>query len=268
MNGHAPTLTALTVGTQMDTDCLSRHVCSYEEWISGQKTRTGGPVNPDESWTITSTAGSYDFNQTFSNAYGPAAAPTHPFVWASNDTSARKLGKERSIVLDVPKTVHIAGLLTDVTVSAPGSYLARSPVAPHIVTIMEYDVSSGGKISLTSPKQSKDFQAGSQLVFRMRHNGLIKDADGAHVQAAFNFLLSRLSNSPAQLSPVPDTDYSCGDSDGFSDEQMGLQHPGQKKLKRVKPGPESSYEGHICQLVYNYSNCCGGTIISGGGGPH
>jgi hypothetical protein len=246
-NSNANTMTALTVGYSLDHPGTGpfRHECVFQRWNNGHPQGGPVPIDPDHPWTITSSATPARFADVISDAWNKSDG----FVWAYQENSLQTQTGDRSLSLQVPTRIHIAGIQRDATVS--GQELFDQPVKPHVVTILQYDPPASGKLSLTvSGGIQQIFNPGDQLVFRMRH--LPKDqnvnAELQHVHDSFDFIRKRLSNGNTIRLQITDTDYYCGDSDGFSDEEMGLHRLDER------------------HAVAEYSNCCGGSIIGGGNG--
>jgi hypothetical protein len=251
------TLTALSMDASQDQPCTFSHLCEFSEWHSGNPIPNSiEPVVPGVPWNGRASSHG-NFDQVFDDAF----TNRQKFIWAEGERNVVPKGGERSIVLTVPTAVHIAGILTHVTASAPGNYLRQSGVKAHVTTILQYNQ----PVSLTHTGKTKQIGLGYQGVFAMYHDG--SDPEAPHIQMGFQFLKDRLPSSPPdfKLSDIPDTFYTCGDSLGFSNEQLGLYtEPFARLHKQIPEHKPDATTGPVCLMNFDYANCCGGTIVTGG----
>ena len=157
-------MTALTVGYSLDQPPGTgtfHHECVFQHWNNGHQQGAEVSIDPDHPWTITSSATPAGFADVVSGAWNKSGS----FLWAYKENSLQTQTGDRSLSLQVPTSIHIAGIQNDATVS--GQDLFDEPVNPHVVTILQYDppqrlldlTVSGGIQRISNP--------GDQLVFRM-----------------------------------------------------------------------------------------------------
>jgi hypothetical protein len=259
--GDKTKLTALSVDGSMDTDGV-KHYCVVNKWNAGQFSQTIGTLEAGDAVTTSaSTSNAADFYTVFNLAF-----QNYPFVWTNKDDSAAISGQERSLSLPVPNQVHIAGLMPTANMTGSGfrsGIMQTQTVHPHIATILEYWQPEGGiNVSLTlSGAVDTTLGPADQLVVAMFHKTPKGDTDElSHMQKSFKFLSDHLKKEGQYVAVTyKDSKFDPADNDGFGNVELGLNPTGTILANQYFGFKKMGLPDG------NYSNCCGGGIVSGPG---
>lgn len=254
-----PTLTAVTVGAQMDDEEQKFvHSCLVATWHHGEPT-SSTTLPAGDQWFIR--ARDYrpkPFSSVIANAYAD-----QNIAWIPTGCSSHVYPGDRSVILPVPTSMHFAGILKNAKVSGKG-ILQKDNVPPHVVTILKYEPKFCGEDSPSITLHQGDccqpirMEAGTHLIFRLRHTGMMGPTDSAdHVTQAFTHLRTHLSKGDSiGFQFTGDSSFDLGDSQGLSFDELGLDPDGHGKHG---PMAESDF------MSGEFANCCGGGGASGGG---
>ena len=265
-----PTLTAVTVGAQMDNEQAGFvHSCAVQTWHDGEQvSETTLPCG--DQWIIrASNYRTRKFTRVMADAFDD-----QPIAWIPKGCNSHAYPGDRTIVLPIPTSMHFAGILRSASASGSG-ILSTTPANPHTVAILKYmpEISGDSAPALTlyqgDSGLSYSLEAGNHLVFRLQHTGLMTmDTNREHVTQAFTHLRSHLSvGDSIGFQFDGDSAYYLGDAQGLSFDELGLDPndmvpPNDNGTPNPMPMPMAVASPHDGR----FANCCGGGGVSGGGG--
>lgn len=256
-----PTLTAVTVGAQMDdANHGFVHSCDVLTWYHGEQV-SSTTLPAGDQWYIR--ARKYrprKLSRVIADAYDD-----QPIAWVptGKNCNSHVYADDRSVVLPVPTSMHFAGILESASVTND-TLLATSPISPHVVTILKYKPVIGDEdapsltLYLGDCSRPVSLEPGTHLIFRLKHTGMdmSKPTSKDHVTQAFTHLKSHLSKGDSlgfNFDGV--STYKLGDSQGLSFEELGLNPDDHD--------PDGT-RGNLSMFDGTYANCCGGGGFSGG----
>jgi hypothetical protein len=257
-----PTLTAVTVGAQMDDEQHNFvHSCAVLTWYHNEQVSSTALPAGDHWFIRGCNYQTRKLSRVIADAYDD-----QNIAWISKKScSSHAYPGDRSVILPVPSSMHFAGILEYASVTG-GGLLASDPkpVSPHVVTILKYMPEIGGKVAPSLTLHQGDcsrhlcLEAGTHLIFRLRHTDMMMDQPDSkdHVTQAFSHLKAHLSNGELlQFDFNGKSTFKLGDAQGLGFEELGLN-----------PDDYDPDGSRGNQTVFNgtYANCCGGGGFSGG----